>query len=261
MKLKMIQLLLLTFACNFITAQAHFFKSFDGTRIAFTDEGEGMPILLLHGFIGTRNSWESTALKKELLKNGYRLIIPDQRGNGESDKPHEDDAFADDAEVRDMLLLMDFLKIKKYSAVGYSRGSIVLAKLLTRDRRIRKAALGGMGLDFTNPNWSRRIMFAEAFDGNITPETEGAVNYAKSIGADLRCLHLQQKYQPVTSVAALSKIRAKVLVVAGDKDVDNGKPSELQGAIPKSQLKIVPGEHNGTYKTGAFADAIISFLK
>ncbi|MCJ7468400.1 MAG: alpha/beta hydrolase, partial [Maribacter sp.] len=73
--------------------------------------------------------------------------------------------------------------------------------------------------------------------------------------------YLQQKYQPVTSVEALSKIKAKVLVIAGDRDIDNGNPSELQGAIPKSKLKIVSGDHNGTYKTTAFANAIILFWK
>jgi pimeloyl-ACP methyl ester carboxylesterase len=251
----------LVFVCQSAAAQTRFFKSFDGTRIAYSDEGTGTPILLLHGFINTRFSWDKTELKKELLKNGYRLIIPDLRGNGESDKPHDENAYANDAEVRDMLLLIDFLKIRKYWAIGYSRGSIVLAKLLTRDLRIRKAVFGGMGLDFTDPNWDRRRMFADAFAGKITVETEGAVNYAKSIGADQRCLYLQQKYQPVTSVKALSKIKAKILVIAGDRDVDNGYPLELQGAIPKSKLKIVPGDHNGTYKTAAFATTIISFFK
>jgi pimeloyl-ACP methyl ester carboxylesterase len=261
MGLKIRQLLLFIFFCQLAVAQTHFIKSFDGTRIAYSDEGKGTPILLLHGFINTRFSWDQTELKRELLKKGYRLIIPDLRGNGESDKPHDENAFANDAEVRDMMLLIDALKIRKYWAIGYSRGSIVLAKLLTGDHRIRKAVLGGMGLDFTDPKWDRRRMFADAFAGKTTVGTEGAVNYAKSIGADLKCLYLQQKYQPVTSAGALSKIRAKILVIAGDRDTDNGNPSELQGAIPKSKLKIVSGDHNATYKTAAFAAAIISFLK
>ena len=99
-----------------------------------------------------------------------------------------------------------------------------------------------------------------AFGGKVTEETQGAVDYAKSVTADLRSLHLQQKYQPVTRKRELGYIKAKVLVIVGDKDLDNGDPEALQKAIPKSKLKIVAGDHSGTSKTKAFATAVISFL-
>ena len=249
------------FLCAFVTsAQTKYFNSFDDTKIAYTDEGKGKPILLIHGFIQSGKSWDHTALKKDLLQKGYRVIIPDLRGNGDSDKPHDDDAYSQDAEVIDLMFLMVELKISKYWAVGYSRGSILLAKLLTKDRRLKKAVLGGMGIDFTNPYWPRRILFRDAFDGKISEEAEGAVAYAKSIGADLRCLHLQQKYQSVTTKRQLQVVKAKVLVLAGDEDIDNGDPAALAKAIPKSKLQMVKGDHNGTYKTEAFAKAILSFL-
>lgn len=256
-------LILLLFLCSLkgMYAQTHFFNSFDGTKIAYTDKGEGYPVLLVHGFINSRTSWDKTELKKALLANGYRVIAPDLRGNGASDKPQNDEAYVNDAEVKDLKLLADKLKLKEYYAVGYSRGSIVLAKFLTEENRIKKAVLGGMGIDFTNPDWDRRHMFAAAFNGEITAETKGAVAYAKSIGADLRSLHLQQKYQSVTSKVALSNITAKVLVIAGDKDKDNGDPKDLKEAIPNAQFQLVPGDHNGTYKTAAFGEVILKFLE
>tara|TARA_R110001592_G_scaffold52681_3_gene161610 strand:- start:514 stop:1128 length:615 start_codon:yes stop_codon:yes gene_type:complete len=180
-------------------SQTKDFKTFDGVTIAFNDEGEGEPVLLIHGFINSRKSWDNTKLKKDLINKGYRVIVPDLRGSGDSDKPQEDKAYQNDAEVIDLKLLLDHLNIQSYKAVGYSRSSIVLAKLLTIDKRIEKAVLGGMGIDFTNPQWDRRIMFAKAFDGDVNEETKGAVTYAKLIHADFRSLHLQQKYQPVTS--------------------------------------------------------------
>lgn len=259
MKFRLTTILLFFFLAT-SNAQTKYFTSFDDTKIAYTDEGEGKPILLIHGFINTRKSWDKTALKKDLLKKGYRVIIPDLRGNGDSDKPHDDDAYSKNAEVIDLLFLMTELKLRKYNAVGYSRGSIILAKLLTQTRRIKKAVIGGMGVDFTNRNWNRRIMFRDAFNGKITEETKGAVAYAKSIDADLKCLYLQQKHQPVTSKRQLQVIEAKVLVLAGDQDTDNGDPAALQKAIPKSKLKIVKGDHNGTYKTEAFSKAILSFF-
>lgn len=173
-------LLVITFMQK-TTAQVNTFESFDGVKIAYTDEGYGEPILLLHGFLNSRKSWDNTVLKQQLINTGYRVIIPDLRGNGDSDKPKDEGAYGNGAEIKDLVLLMNHLKVEKYKAVGYSRGSIVLAKLLIEDDRIEKAVLGGMGIDFTNPEWDRKIMFANAFKGEVNQLTKGAVDYAKSM--------------------------------------------------------------------------------
>ncbi|WP_339140236.1 alpha/beta fold hydrolase [Croceitalea sp. MTPC5] len=246
---------------GFSAAQTRYFESFDNVKIAYDIEGVGAPIILLHGFINSRKSWDQTPLKKDLLTEGYQVITIDLRGNGDSDKPQNDKAYQNDAEVKDIIALLEELAIENCSAVGYSRGSIVLAKLLTKDKRITKAVLGGMGIDFTDAQWNRRLLFAAAFDGQISKETKGAVTYAKSIGADLRSLHLQQRYQPVTSKKELARVAAEVLVLAGDKDLDNGDPKDLQGAIPNATLRLVAGDHNGTYKTRDFSKVILRFLK
>lgn len=243
-----------------IYSQTEQFESFDGTTIVYTDEGQGKPILLIHGFINTRKSWDRSVLKEMLIAKGYRVIIPDQRGNGDSDKPQDDASYQNNAEVKDLVALMNHLGIKKYKAIGYSRGSIILAKLLTKDKRIKKAVLGGMGVDFTNSEWEIRKMFAEAFAGNTNETTEGAVAYAKSIKADLRSLHLQQKYQPVTTKKELAKIKRKILILAGDVDTSNGNKEALSKAFPKGTLQIVKGDHNTTYRTKGFSEAVLSFL-
>lgn len=245
-----------------VQAQKQFFTSFDGIQIAYTDEGKGRAVVLVHGFINTGSSWEATVLKKELLQKGYRVIVPDLRGNGSSDKPHDAKFYQDDAEIKDLKGLTSYLKLKKLIVVGYSRGSIITAKWLTLDKRIKKSVLGGMGLDFTNPDWDRRILFANAFaeGAELTEETKGAVVYAKSVQADLKALHYLQKYQPVTSFFALGKIRSKVFIIAGDEDLENGNPEALHKAIPKSKFEIVEGSHNEAYKSASFSKAIISFL-
>lgn len=242
-------------------AQENRFNSFDGVPIVYTDQGKGKAVLLIHGFINSRKSWDNTALKNDLLAKGYRVIIPDLRGNGDSGKPQNDDAYINNAEVTDLKLLMDHLEVKSYSAVGYSRGSILLAKLLTVDKRISKAVLGGMGIDFTNPKWNKRIMFANAFNGDSNEQTKGAVDYAKSIQADLRSLHLQQKHQPVTSINELNAINMEVLIVCGGQDKENGNPNTLARAFERGNFTMVKGNHNKTYKTKDFANVIIQFLK
>lgn len=237
-------------------------SSFDHTKIAFTDEGDGKAVVLIHGFISNGSSWNKTELKKELLAKGYRVIVPDLRGNGKSDRPQEAKAYQNDAEVKDLIALANHLNLEEYITVGYSRGSIVLAKLLTQEKRISKAVIGGMGFDFTNPEWDRRIAFANAFSGKaeLTELTEGAVNYAKSIDADLKTLGFLQEYQPVTSPEELKAIETEILVICGDEDKDNGDPEKLQQHLTNSQLTLVAGDHNNTYKQTNFAKVVIDFL-
>ena len=238
------------------------FTSFDGTTIAYRDEGKGTPIILIHGFINDASSWENTVIKNQLIDYGYRVIIPDLRGNGLSEKPKDEKAFKDNSEIKDLKALLDHLKINSIEAIGYSRGSIILAKWLTEEHRIKKAVIGGMGLDFSNPNWDKRILFEKAFLGlePLNEMTEGAVNYAKSKKADLNCLGWSQRYQPAASKKALSQIKVNTLVIAGNKDTDNGNPKELSDLLPNATLAIVTGDHNTTYRKEPFATAVMTFL-
>lgn len=245
------------------TGLSQSFQSFDNVTIAYTDQGKGKPVLLLHGFINTSASFNGTAIKEALLAKGYRVIAPDLRGNGKSQKTLEEKAFANNAEVKDLKALLDHLNLNNVIAIGYSRGSIVLCKWLTQEPRIQKAVIGGMGLHFTNPDWDKRLIFERAFLGldSLTDMTRGAVNYARSQKADLTLLGWSQRYQPVTSVEELKKLTIPILVIAGDQDVDNGNPKELAPVFPNSVLSLVSGDHNTTYRKEAFAKAVISFLE
>lgn len=240
---------------------SHFYTS-DNTKIAFTDEGQGPAVLLIHGFIVHGSSWHKTVLKQQLLDAGYRVLIPDLRGNGNSDIPSDKEAYKNDIEVQDLIQLADHLQLERYTAIGYSRGSIILAKLLTKEKRITKAIFGGMGLDFTNPDWDRRIAFADAFSGRVAPNdmTQGAIDFAKSTKANIRALGFLQDYQPLTTVAELQNIHIKTLVLCGDQDRDNGSPEELKNQMPNSNLILVEGDHNNTYKQTNFAEAALRFL-
>jgi pimeloyl-ACP methyl ester carboxylesterase len=238
-----------------------FFTSFDNTKIYYEVKGKGKPIVLVHGFIVNSQSWKKTALYQDLLDKGYKVIILDSRGSGFSDKPHDEDAYDQDAEARDIMALMKHLQIKKYSAVGYSRGSIIVSRLLVLDKKINKAVLGGMGADFTNPEWPRRILFYKALSGEPVKELENAVNYVKAQGLDQQALAHLQKKQPSTSKEELAAIHKPVLVICGDKDSDNGSAKELAGLFKKSTYAIVPGDHNNASRTKEFSTGIISFLE
>jgi len=240
---------------------SNYLTSFDGTKIYYEVRGEGKPVLLVHGFIVNSTSWKRGQLYYDLLNAGYKVIILDMRGNGRSDKPHDSTAYDNDAEAKDIMLLMDHLKIKEYSAVGYSRGSIITARLLVLDKRVKTAVMGGMGTDFTNPNWPRRIMFYHAMIGDSIPELKGAVDYVKQQHLDQLALAYLQRSQPSTSKEVLAKIKQPVLVICGDKDSDNGSAGELAKLLPNAAMATVPGDHNRASGTTEFSIAVKVFLK
>jgi pimeloyl-ACP methyl ester carboxylesterase len=238
-----------------------FFNSFDNTKIYYEVKGTGEPVLLVHGFIVNGQSWKRTALYNDLLAAGYKVIILDQRGNGFSDKPHDSTAYENDAEAKDIMALMKFLHIKNYSSVGYSRGSIIVSRLLVLDKKIKAAVMGGMGAEFTNPQWPRRIMFYKALSGENVPELEAMVQNVKKQGLDQQALAYLQKAQPSSSKEELAKVKQPVLIICGDKDSDNGSAKELADLFHHSIYKIVPGDHGGASRTKEFSTEVISFLK
>ncbi len=238
-----------------------YLHSFDNTKIYYEVRGEGKPVLLVHGFIVNSNSWKRAALYTDLLINGFKVILLDMRGNGKSDRPHNTASYENDAEAKDIMQLMEELKIKQYSAIGYSRGSIITARLLILDKTVQNAVLGGMGADFTNPEWPRRKMFYRALMGDSIPELKGAVDYVKQQGFDQLALAYLQKAQPSTSKEALNNVEQPVLVISGDKDSDNGSAAELAKLLHNSSSAIIPGDHNHASATQEFSNKIISFLK
>ena len=129
------------------------------------------------------------------------------------------------------------------------------------DKRCKRAVIGGMGADFTNPLWPRRIGFYNALMNDTIKGYEGFRQYIAKKGLDPVILACQQKEQPSTSKEALGKLKQRVLVICGREDSDNGKGSELQALIPNSAFVETAGNHNNVAYTTEFAEKIVSFLK
>ncbi|GAB2579372.1 alpha/beta fold hydrolase [Spirosoma areae] len=238
------------------------FTSFDGTKIHYDVLGEGKPVVLLHGFITNGESWKRAPVRQALADAGFKVITLDLRGNGQSDRPHSAEAYQNNAELTDVMALMKHLGLTNYDVVGYSRGAILTAKLLTLDKQVRRAVMGGISVDFSDPNWYRRRNFYEALTKpGSHPELQPAVDNAKKSGADTVVLARLQEFQPVTTRAELGNIRVPLLVVNGDQDKDNGDPQTLVDAVPGSRLVVVPGNHGSAMRTPEFATAVVSFLK
>ncbi len=243
------------------TDSSHYYKATDGINIYYEVKGTGYPVVLVHGFIVTSSNWKKSPMYLDLLNAGYKVIIMDLRGNGKSDKPHLAAAYENDAQAKDIMGIVSELGIKKYDLIGYSRGSIIAARLLVLDKRVHKTILGGMGAEFTNPEWPRRIQFYHALMGDSVPELKAMVQNVQKSGLDQLALAYQQKEQPSTSKEALGKVKKHVLVISGDKDKDNGLGSELAALMPKAKFIEVPGVHNNAAATKEFSNAVLGFIK
>ena len=258
--MKKLVILLLFFS---FSTDAQTFTSFDGTQIHYEIMGKGRPVVLIHGFIVNSNSWKGGMLPKKLSDAGFQVILLDLRGNGQSDKPHELAKYENNAEIKDVIGLMKFLKIPQYDVVGYSRGAILTARMITMDKQIRTAVIGGIGTDFTNPNWQRRKDFEELFSGkaHLHPEYQGALNYAKKINADTTVLGFLQKVQPSTPLNAMKKFNKPVLIIVGSDDPDVTKTDGLVKNFKNATLKIVSGkDHNNASGSEEFAEEVLKFL-
>lgn len=89
-------------------------------KVAFTDEGKGRTVVLLHGFLGAAEIWKPLA---ENLKKSYRVITIDLPGHGESDVigyAHSMERMADCVKA-----VLDHLRLKRYVMIGHSMGGYV----------------------------------------------------------------------------------------------------------------------------------------
>jgi pimeloyl-ACP methyl ester carboxylesterase len=93
----------------------------DGIELAVLDEGEGTPVLLLHGFPDSSRVWRHQV--PALVAAGFRVVAPDLRGFGESDRPDGVEHYAMRRSVADLLAVLDALEIERAHVVGHDFGA------------------------------------------------------------------------------------------------------------------------------------------
>ena len=115
-------------------------KAKDGTKLYYKDWGRGTPVVLLHGWPLTGDTFDDAAVR--LVEAGHRAIIPDRRGFGRSDQPwdgHDYDTYSDDVAA----ILEDAGVAEPVALVGFSMGGGEVARFLTKQGkdRVTKAVL------------------------------------------------------------------------------------------------------------------------
>src|SRR6201999_2285290 len=129
------------------------FPGRDGVPLVYRETGEGRPLILIHGFTANGLLMLQYGPAAELARHGYRVILPDLRGHGDSGRPHDPASYPPDVLADDGLALIDWLRPRPRDSDlgGYSLGGRVVLRLLARGARPSHAVVGGQGLDATEP--------------------------------------------------------------------------------------------------------------
>ena len=241
----------------------------DGLEIAYQVEGEGEPILLIHGFASNaRVNWAATGWVGFLAERGREVIAVDNRGHGMSAKPHDPAAYPATEMAEDARRLIEHLGYDAMDVMGYSMGARISAFLAIRHpERVRRVVLAGLAENMIRGlGGSETIAAALEADSIEDVGDAGARSFrkfAEQTNSDLPALAacMRSARQSITR-EDLAKIRAPVLVVAGGADTVAGAVEPLVDAIPGARGLTLPGkDHMKAVGDPAYKRAVAEFLE
>jgi len=224
--------------------------------------------VLLHGLIGSGSLLASQELTLGLAAAGYRVILPDLRGHGDSGGPHDPACYPPDVLIDDVLALIDHLGLDDYDLGGYSLGGKLVLRLLARGARPAHAVVGGQGLDALDAESDRtdghRRVLAAVADGSPLPAgspEEAFAGWIRQSKVDARAVRLVLDTFVATPADALRSVPTPTLVVVGDRDSRGPSAGPLADLLPNGQLASVPGDHVTAVSAPEFTAVILRFLR
>ena len=242
--------------------------SFDGTQLAVHVEGEGRPVVLLHGlFSSAQMNWIKWGHGARLAAAGFRAIMPDFRVHGLSDAPHDAAAYPSGVLVRDVAALAEHLGLEPgaFDLVGFSLGARTaihaVAYGILDPRRLAICGMGVAGL----AEWERRAAhFRRVIDefDTIKPGDPAYVarTFLKSQGVDRVAARMLLGAMGDFDLPRLANITMPTGVICGDKDHDNGSAEALAAMLADARYIAVPGNHLNSVTKPEMGEAIVRFL-
>ena len=214
------------------------YVTINGAKIYYEEYGKGEPLLLIHGNNGSIASMENQI---EFFKDKYRVIAVDNRGQGKSEL--QTDSLTYVQITKDWEGLVNYLKLDSVNIVGYSDGGIIGLKMgISGKAKIKKIVAMGANL---RPDSTAVHAWAIEHDLKTLKEIKSKIREKDTT----QNWNLQKQlleillFQPNIPITDLGKIKANVLIMAGDEDITKNKHSvEMYENIPQAQLCILPGE-------------------
>lgn len=237
-------------------------------EIAYLDEGEGDPIVLVHGFASTKNvNWVYPSWTSVLTKAGRRVIALDNRGHGDSSKLYDQEDYHIGTMAGDVRALMDHLNIERADVMGYSMGGRITAYLGQRDpERLRSAIIAGVGMGLIEGGGPGEnvasALEAASLDDVTDPVGRTFRAFADQTRSDRRalaaCLRGSRRLMTREEAAAIS---VPVLIAVGTTDEIAGSAHRLQEIIPGSQVLDIPNrDHMRAVGDRVYKDGVLDFL-
>jgi pimeloyl-ACP methyl ester carboxylesterase len=237
-------------------------------EIAYLDEGEGDPILLVHGFASSKNvNWVYPTWVSELKKHGRRVIALDNRGHGDSAKLYDSEQYHIGTMAGDVTALMDHLDIARADIMGYSLGGRMTAWLAHHmPQRLRSAILGGIAMGLIEgggPGENVALALeADGLEDVADPVGRTFRAFADQTRSDRRalaaCLRGSRRLMTVDEAA---DIKVPVLIAVGSMDEIAGSAAALGRIIAGSQVLDIPNrDHMRAVGDKVYKTGVLEFL-
>lgn len=240
----------------------------DGLTLAYESFGTGLPVLCIHGFASSGQvNWIDTGWVETLTGAGYRAIVLDNRGHGNSDKPHDPERYYPGDMSRDALALLDHLGIERAAILGYSMGARISAFLaFEHPERVVCAIFGGMGMNLINGLRDGNEIIAGLLAPSLDDLTHRTARqfriFADHTGSDREALAAcMETSRQAMARADVRRIAVPVLVAVGEEDVMAGAPDALADLLPQAEAFVIPKrDHMRATGDKAFKAAALGFL-
>jgi pimeloyl-ACP methyl ester carboxylesterase len=237
-------------------------------EIAYLDEGEGDPVVLVHGFASSKNvNWVYPTWVSELKKNGRRVIALDNRGHGDSSKLYDSEQYHIGIMAGDVVALMDHLNIERADIMGYSLGGRMTAFLgYSQPQRLRSAILGGIGMGLIEGGGPGEnvatALEAESLEDVTDPVGRTFRAFAEQTRSDRRALAacLRGSRRLMTRDEAAS-IKVPVLIAVGTVDEIAGSAAALGKIIGGAEVLDIPNrDHMRAVGDKVYKTGVLDFL-
>ncbi|WP_029058764.1 alpha/beta fold hydrolase [Stappia stellulata] len=240
-----------------------------GLRLAYLDEGEGEPILLIHGFASNKSvNWVYPGWVEMLVKAGRRVIAIDNRGHGESDGSHDPDDYGAPAMAEDARRLLEHLGLTGVDVMGYSMGARITAFLtLNHPDLVRSAIFGGLGYGMItgigNPEPIASALEADKLSDVKDRNGRAFRAFADQTKSDRKALAacMRSSRQRI-SQDEVARIAQPVLVAVGTRDEIAGSAADLARLMPHAEVLDIPNrDHMVAVGDKAYKAGVLAFLE
>ncbi len=238
-----------------------------GVRIHYEVEGQGPPLVLQHGFSSNLKTWSFYGYMKE-LKGDYLLILLDARGHGDSDKPHDPQAYGPEMMTGDVVAVLNDLGVEKANYWGYSMGAWIGFQLIRyHPSRFSSYILGGTSLYSRQSETQKQLpnLIDTMLKFGIEKGPEAAIAFReKTLGRvasdeikqrmrnnDYKALYAlrQNRSERPTADNLLTLIAVPCLLYAGERDAVHDSAEKAAKHVTAGNFISIPGlNHLETYE-------------